>query len=157
MGTGEAEAGVCILLSIGKEILTFCYLAGNSMVDLKTRMVSMSSLVVYVFAGILMHAGINGFEWESIIYGFIPGICLFAIAFVTGESIGYGDCFVILSLGMFYDFFRVMQICTWGFLCAALWGIGCCVFKKAKGKTELPFIPFLCIGNGLALVIGMGG
>ena len=117
----------------------------GAVVDYRTKSLSVIYLYAMVIMGIILGmAEQNGFSYE-ILLGFIPGIVIIILAFVSKEKIGYGDGILLLSIGMFLGYFNCMIIMLYSLLFSAL--ISIIVFiKRRNRREEIPFVPFLFLG-----------
>jgi len=75
--------------------------------------------------------------------GLIPGVIMFSCAFLSNQAIGYGDCVAVLIIGLALGIEKSFCITATAFFIVAVVALFLLVSKKAKRKTELPFIPFL--------------
>lgn len=66
----------------------------------------------------------------------LPGLGLLAIGYLSGERIGYGDGFLVLSLGTWMSMPELLGMVGTGILYAA----GAAFLMRRK---EMPLIPFL--------------
>lgn len=100
-------------------------------------LVSMSivTIVLFICAGREM-------LWLRLAGGSV-GLLLFALSKWTNEAIGYGDCWVILLLGIRAGLFVVLQVLFVAFVIAGLTALFCLWFRRWNKKMTLPFVPFL--------------
>jgi prepilin signal peptidase PulO-like enzyme (type II secretory pathway) len=68
----------------------------------------------------------------------LPGIILLAIGFITKESIGYGDGWLLLALGMWLSLEKLVYMLGVGIFLAMIYGLG-------RGEQEVPLVPFLTV------------
>lgn len=116
--------------------VNFCWVLLHMLVlsveDLREHQLSMS---------VVLELGLTGWVcgWHT---GHLPqigpGICLLVIGYLTQEKIGYGDGYLMLSLGMWLTLSELLQVLMLGISLLSLYGI--CARKK-----ELPLVPFLTI------------
>ncbi|WMC94342.1 prepilin peptidase [Kineothrix sp. MB12-C1] len=112
-------------------------------------------LLIGVF-GIISLVGtviIQEFHWHVFLYSLIPGATMLGLSLCTGESIGYGDGFVVLVLGIFLGFSKCALAVLLGLLFSAILGLGLLVLQKVNGKSQMPFIPFIAMGLGVILFV----
>lgn len=67
-----------------------------------------------------------------------PGIFLLVIGYFTQEKIGYGDGWLLLALGMWMEFRKLLWTFFGGIGFGSLYALLFC-------KKELPLVPFLTI------------
>ena len=133
------------------EVVMLGILAGFSVYDVKTKRVPLWA--VAVLGGIV--SGYEVFTKSgilSMITGLLPGALLLLLAYVTKESIGYGDGLVLCIVGMFCGLRETVAILGTALALAAVAAVILVAIKKAGRKTELPFLPFLCLGYGVSLL-----
>ncbi|MDO4522693.1 MAG: hypothetical protein Q4B57_06050 [Eubacteriales bacterium] len=143
------------------------YLAAAAVRDVRHRSVSVKSAVLFAAAAMLLQfiggstRGVDhGWQERMLLYGVwiitgaLPGLTLLVLAWVTGESIGYGDGIVLLVTGWYLGWYGSIGVLLMGLLLicpAALWML---FWKKADRRAELPFLPFL-LGGYLIWLPGM--
>lgn len=126
-------------------------LALFSVYDIKTKQIPLWAVAV-------LGAAVSGYEVcanggiISTITGLLPGILVLLLAYVTKESIGYGDGLVLCVMGGFCGLTDTVAILGVALVLVAMAAIVLLVIKRAGRKTELPFLPFLCLGYGVSLL-----
>ncbi len=75
--------------------------------------------------------------------GILIGLFFFFAGKITGEAIGYGDCWMILLLGIYRGGFVVLQIVLVASMASAIFALGYCMYSGWKRKYAIPFVPFL--------------
>ena len=131
-------SGLNIVVMIGLGIL--------SVIDIKNKKIH-----VYLIGGFAIICFLLRWVQEisllEVILGILPGIVLLLLAIWSGEKIGIGDGFVVSILGMAYTIDTVISILGISFFLIAICSIVLLIAKKVNGKTELPFLPYLFLGN----------
>lgn len=94
--------------------------------------------------------------WDDIFYSFIPGLSLLLIGLCTRESIGYGDGLAAMMIGILIGWEGCVAAVTGGFLLSAVFALVLLVCKKVKGKSRIPFLPFLAAGLGVFYIVQKG-
>lgn len=87
----------------------------------------------------IMELGIVGLVRAVYMCGtveWLPGIIFLSLGYVSGEKIGYGDGWLLLSLGMWMSLEELLYMLSLGLL-------SCAVFSIGSGRRELPLVPFL--------------
>lgn len=114
--------------------------------DCKKKTISLQMIImmgVAVFCVAFTGSNPNFF---SRIAGAFIGILLLLAGKLTGESIGYGDAWIVLLLGIQMGVVRVLTVLFWAALLAGM----CSLFLLWKcgwrRTATLPFIPFLTVG-----------
>lgn len=134
------------ILTGGLGILSIEDLKWKKLHSLPIAAIGIMGIVFSVITGVWLHGG-----WWL---GWIPGILVLFFAWLTKESIGYGDGLVILSMGGFYS---AVELCSVLLLAVTIAGVGALIllvfFRKSR-KTQLAFVPFLLCAHLLAGVLG---
>lgn len=92
-------------------------------------------------------------EGIMMIYSLIPGAFLLAISLCTRESIGYGDGWTVLALGILLGLWKCFVVVFAGFLFSAIFSLILLVLRRVNGKSRLPFLPFITMGLGVVMVV----
>jgi leader peptidase (prepilin peptidase)/N-methyltransferase len=87
-------------------------------------------------------------EWTEIyvLLQFVPGILVLIFAKMSREYIGYGDGWVLLSLGCFLSVDRLVALCMVSLTCAGIVALFMLLVMRRERRTQIPFVPFLLIG-----------
>lgn len=80
---------------------------------------------------------------KDMLTGLIPGALLLVIAKLSRQAIGYGDGIMLISSGILTGFFGAVFMLLVSMLLASAVSVALMIIKKGKGKTQLPFIPFM--------------
>lgn len=86
--------------------------------------------------------------WHPVFWiaGTMPGILFLIIGCITREGVGYGDCWIIILLGIMTGLWDAVCICFIAiFGMAVVSMIGMAVFHWNR-KKRIPFVPFLAVG-----------
>lgn len=83
--------------------------------------------------------------------GLIPGIVLLIISRLSGETIGFGDGYLILIVGFSMGFWSTIGVLGTAFAGAFAAAIYVVLIKKRSRMTQIAFVPFLFLG-----MAGMG-
>lgn len=90
--------------------------------------------------------------WVEILYSLMPGFFLLLLGLCTRESIGYGDGLAVMPVGMLIGWKGCIAAVVGGFLFSAVFSLILLVGRKAKGKSRIPFLPFLTVGLGVLYI-----
>lgn len=119
----------------------------SSILDLKTQKISCWLIIGSLPCAVLLNTLLFGvplfFEYLARFY---PGIALLLVAHFTKECIGYGDGLICLFLGSVLSLRYVIMIILIAFILAAIFGTIMMCLRKMKGKSRLPFVPFIMLG-----------
>lgn len=125
------------------------YLTATSYTDVKTRTISLKLSVIVVLICIIMRTVLFNYDMKTILpwllYGCIAGIVLIILAFISKESLGYGDGAAVLIVGIGDGLKCALLTCGFAFILAAVFACFLLIRKKNR-KATIPFLPFLCIG-----------
>lgn len=135
----------------GAEWVVFTALGGLSVMDVRMKKIPMLPVIFLAVPALIYHV-CCGKPLPELAFGIIPGMILLVLAWMTKESIGYGDGAVLVVLGMFCGIKRTVALLGMAFFLAALLATVLLVIKRAGRKTELPFLPCLCAGYLLCLL-----
>lgn len=92
-------------------------------------------------------------DLKKTIISILPGLGLLFIAFITKESVGYGDGLIILVLGILEGARAcLINVCIALFL-VSISGVVLLICKKGSLKTEIPFVPFLLVSHILVRIL----
>jgi len=135
----------------GAEYIMLGCLLILSIMDLRTRKISLLPVLLLGLFAMGYRFWENESLWE-VLTGMLPGGVLLLAAWVTKESIGYGDGIVLLVVGVFCGIKKTVAILGISLILAALMAMLLLVLRRAGRKTELPFLPCLCSGYLLCLL-----
>ena len=139
-----------------KWVISFIFIIICTITDIRKKEIPIS--VIVLFGGIsLFYIGIQGRRgWYDLIYSLIPGIFFLLLGYCTRQSVGYGDGLVLLIIGLCIGYRGCMAVVMTALLisavCAAIL-LACC---KVKGKSRMPFVPFLAVGLGVFYIAQKG-
>ncbi len=119
----------------------------SSIFDLKTQKISCWFIIGILPCAAMLNTLLFGvplfFEYLARFY---PGIAILLVAHFTKECIGYGDGLICLFLGSILSLRFVLMIILTAFILAAIFGTIMMCLGKMKGKSRLPFVPFIMLG-----------
>lgn len=93
-----------------------------------------------------------GINYRNIIYGILLGGLVFLISYISKESVGKGDCWLILILAIYIGLVDTLQLLIVSFLSSAVSAGIYYIWRRAKVKQvkmkglQLPFLPFIFLG-----------
>lgn len=116
------------------------YLLAAAAADLRKKTVSLPAALLAGVAAATLHvfAG-DGAAWLA---GCLPGMFLLGLAYVTRQSIGYGDGAALIVTGLFLGFVPAVTILMTALLLSCPVSLGLLIWKRDRKRT-LPFVPFL--------------
>ncbi len=122
-------------------IMLFLLVAGG--IDLKRKVVPHMLILKMTICVIISRIFMVEVSLAATVGGVLLGCFFFLTAKVTKEAIGYGDCWIILLLGIYKGGFVTLQIILTASMISALAALGCLVRSGWKQKYVIPFVPFL--------------
>lgn len=134
------------------EQLGYCaalfFLGYLSRQDIKTKFVSVKVIWIFGAVAFLYLCWGQGTDVGVWIIRIIPGTVLWLLAWVTKESIGYGDGAAVMVLGLWCGtLFCILILCLGIFLSGVY-----ALCRMAAGRfSPVPFIPFLLISMEVIL------
>ncbi len=133
-------------IKIIQSVILFAGLAVMAAEDIRKKQISLMPVVFMAAFGILL--SVVAGEWDSwdVFLRFVPGVCILAAAWLTKETIGYGDGLVVLCLGCFLTAGELLDVCMAAITLAGVIALVLLVFLRKSKKAELPFVPFLFAG-----------
>lgn len=134
------------------EGMVIAMLTVETVSDVKMKKVSAVRIAVFLLIGIAINA-IKYYQsiW-SMLGGMAVGATMFLYAFLTKESIGYGDCLIFVCAGMYIGFSKNIRLLFFSLLAAAMVGGVCILARKRKMKTKMPFVPYI-LGTYVVMTI----
>lgn len=124
-------------------ILAGAFLAVYTIMDCAEGKVWWPLALIMAACGVLLHAILPDVYVGESLTGMIPGLVLCAIAFATGEALGYGDCMAVAACGALLGLRAAVELVFASLILSAVWAVLLVVKKKAGRKDTFPFIPFL--------------
>jgi len=116
-----------------------------SVFDLRKKQVNLALLIPFGIAAVLWRIYQETGIWV-LLAGLLPGAGCLLLSYVTEESIGKGDGFVLCVLGVLCGLKVTLAAFGTGLVFAAVWAMLLLIIKRAGRKTELPFLPCLSLG-----------
>ena len=113
--------------------------------DLRTKQVSCLALVIMaILVVVIRMLFVEDTIWSTL-GGVAVGISFFLISKYSRESVGYGDSWLILLLGVLIGGKKVMEVIFIASFMAALFSVGYGLVRGWNRKNTIPFIPFLAL------------
>lgn len=128
-----------------KNIFMWIFLLIHTVTDLRCRKVNVAICWIFAIAGLILFAFSNERDWISLVGGILTGSYLLLFSLITKESIGLGDGCVVTALGIWLGGGKTLLVLMGAFILTALFGMVKVCMKKATGKSELAFVPFLTL------------
>lgn len=135
-------------------IISFIFMIICAVKDIKSKTIPVWMIVLFGIIAILYSGFWGNRGLLPTLYSLIPGAFLLTLSLCTRESIGYGDGLLMLPLGMLVGLSVCVRTVVWGMVMSGVCALILLVCRKAKGKTQIPFIPFLTMGLGVVFFAG---
>ena len=74
-------------------------MTGLTAADIKEKKISVIHVLLFGLMACIYRI-VAGGEWKSVLYASIPGVFLLMVSLCTKESIGYGDGWTVLAMGL---------------------------------------------------------
>ena len=128
-----------------ENILVAVLLAAVAYRDWRTKQISCLSLfIMSILVVVLRIAFVEDTIWSTL-GGVAVGALFFLIGKCSKESVGYGDCWLILLLGVFLGGKSLVEVVLVATVLTSLFSIGFCMIRGWKKKYTVPFAPFLAL------------
>lgn len=124
------------------------FLAALTTEDIRKKEISVNKVMISGFLAALYRICMGHFLFPEIIWGLVPGGILILLAFMTGESIGYGDGMAASVLGLWTGGWFTLAVVCAAIMLSGICGAVCLIRKKTE---PIPFIPFLLLGMEVVL------
>lgn len=120
--------------------------------DLRKKQVSFSILLITWILG-LGYTFFMDFSWMDFLRNESLGVVLLLVGKLSQGGIGIGDGLLLLVTGLFLGWQKNCCMFLGGIILCGLVGMILLIGKKVRGKTALPFIPFLLVSYGVMCVV----
>ena len=139
------------------------FLGWNTVTDLRSRRVSIGSVLLFGALGILLLLTAEGQSYLfadslqpwKIISGVGFGILLLLFSLSSGGGIGRGDCMVAMVLGLYLGIEKQLLLFMTAFLLTGMLGFVLLMTGRAASRSRLPLMPFLLAGYLFLLCLGI--
>ena len=125
------------------EVLAALFLIIAGYRDWKTKRISCLLLSVMTIAIIVMRFAVVKDTIWSTLGGVAIGMFFFALSKCSKESVGYGDSWLILLLGIFLGGKTLLEVVLVATFLAGLFSLAYCIRHGWNKKQTIPFVPFL--------------
>ena len=135
-----------------KMIIINMYLLWGAWQDARERKVNVVYLRIGEIGGICYRIITFYFKsniLEDWMYAMLPGIFFLITAKLTKEKLGLGDAIVLLILGNVLHFHEIRFLLLTAMMLTILFSVLLLIGRKADGKYEIPFLPFLWMSHTL--------
>lgn len=127
------------------------FLASIAREDMKEKRISVKLILGFASISIIYLFFDSHLSYIKIVTAVMPGMLLLLLSFITKESIGYGDGFTVLIIGLWLGgFLTGIMVC----LAVLLAGVYACYRLAKRSKEDIPFVPFLLVA--FEVMVGYG-
>lgn len=138
-----------------KEIILGLWLGTLSLLDFRDREIPIGLTLLGGLIGMVF--GI----WEKrdifeLVLSCLPGCLAMVFAWVSKETIGYGDGLVLIIMGIYLPISNLLSIGLQAIMIAGVVALVLLVVFHKRGSYRLPFIPFLGLAYGCESFIQWG-
>lgn len=135
------------------ELLLFLFLGVCALFDGLYRQIPLAIVWLGMLTAVCLH--IFGAMGETGIFAavlsLIPGMGFFLLSFYSREKVGYGDGWTLLMIGLFLGAYRCFLTLFVGLLAESMVVMVLLMLRKIRRNKEIPFVPFLLLGMGVAV------
>lgn len=135
------------------ELLLFLFLGVCALFDGLYRQIPLGIVWLGMLTAVCLH--IFGAMGETGIFAaalsLIPGMGFFLLSFCSREKVGYGDGWTLLMIGLFLGAYRCFLTLFVGLLAESMVVMVLLMLRKIHRNKEIPFVPFLLLGMGVAV------
>lgn len=125
----------------------------NTAFDIKNRRISIPSVILMGIAGLGWRLASSQLVWMDLVVSLLPGVIALMIAMVARQSIGFGDVWMLLGMGLVLGSEEMICSVLFAMILTGVYAIILiCVFHKGR-KYEIAFVPFLMAGFFLTLAV----
>ena len=144
-------------------LLLIPFLGWNTVTDLRSRRVSIGSVLLFGVLGVFLLLTAEGQSYLfadslqpwKIISGGGFGILLLLFSLSSGGGIGRGDCMVAIVLGLYLGIEKQLLLFMTAFLLTGMLGFVLLMTGRAASRSRLPLMPFLLAGYLILLCLGI--
>ena len=137
------------MISLLTRLISMALLSGEAIRDQRTGQVMLLPAAAAALAGAVLRT-VCGAGLMEMLQSAAPGLGMLIISAATKEAVGYGDGWILISLGLLnggYDTLRMLTAALM-MLSAALIPAARDPFKK---NERLPFVPFMAAAYGVVI------
>lgn len=158
--TSIIVSGICVymwfVLFSNSQIIVYSLMLvimfGVAYIDYKTKIVDPILLLVILTIGLIFCFLRNDVVFYNPI---ITAIIFFGIFYlirkIKKSDMGMGDLKLLSANALIYGFPNIMGVIFYSLIVSLIFGVITIIFKKKNLKYELPFAPFVLIGNVLMI------
>lgn len=127
-------------------------LVSLSIVDIHFRKIPVDILILANLAVVVYQLAIGKADIWLVAGGAGLGVLFLVFSRVTRESMGYGDSWAILILGIYLGIWDLIEVLAVSFFTLTIVSVICMVRKRRYRRSVIPFYPFLTVGYLFSLL-----
>lgn len=131
-------------------------LVSLSIVDIYFRKIPIDILILVNLAAVIYQFVIGKADIWLMAGGAGLGVLFLIFSRVTRESMGYGDSWAILILGIYLGIWELIEVLAVALFTLAIASGVFMIRKRRYRKLGIPFYPFLTVGYLFSLLAGGG-
>lgn len=131
-------------------------LVSLSIVDIYFRKIPIDILILVNLAAVIYQFVIGKADIWLMAGGAGLGVLFLIFSRVTRESMGYGDSWAILILGIYLGIWELIEVLAVAFFTLTIASGVFMIRKRRYRKSGIPFYPFLTVGYLFSLLAGGG-
>ena len=135
------------------EIIIPISLLGLAIVDIFRKRIPLVMVAILILTAIGTIIFTRSFDVVLTLGGAAVGLVFVLVSKITKEGIGYGDSLLILALGIYLGFWRVMVLIMVAFFLSALFAVFVAIIKEKGRKATFPFVPFLAFSYAVVMFL----
>ena len=128
-------------------VLEFLFLTMGSWFDGKDQTLPLSFLGAFTAAAILENVVFPYQSFQEEILGAMAGGIFLFVGWISRQSIGYGDGWVLVILGIMKGISGLIPVVLGAFLFSGVYGLWKLFFLKEERNSTMPFLPFLWMAS----------
>lgn len=142
------------MLQLVSECMLLLGLAFASFEDIHTGRISLLTLIILMPAGLVLQLIDGKYELYELLLGSCLGGILLIISLLSKGSLGIGDSLIFVVSGVFLGLCNNLILLLISLGISAVASIILMITLKLKGKSRIPFLPFILSGYICLLLLG---
>ena len=127
-------------------LTAFLFLGVDSIRDIRTKTISIRITILSAIVGIMYYLLDTSYPIVECMEGFVLGVAVCFLAFVTREAIGYGDGLVMIALGILVGGKNCLASGMAALMMSGIFAVFLLLSGRAKKQDQIAFVPFLFMG-----------
>lgn len=116
-------------------------------IDYRTQLINVGWLLLIGVTGLIFSLLQENTLFEiGTFTGMLVGFAILVFAWISGESIGFGDGWLFVATGTYLSFVENLILLFGSMVLAGIFAIVCLVLKKKHKNDRLALAPFVLIG-----------